>query len=182
MLRGRALASSCMRKASSSRLAAPSALCAPVPVQRLANFAPFTPASVVQGRAQHRWVASRAAAVEVASAPPRGEVFTQDPSNNVTEYIYEKMGKNLHLRPAHPLGIIKQLWTEGGKSVPVLSSPASPTDSVQGPLRPQWSTQQGQSLRLLWCTALSAPCRLSTTTLTPSTLESSRSSMTCTPS
>jgi phenylalanyl-tRNA synthetase alpha chain len=42
-----------------------------------------------------------------APRPPRDQVLTGDPANNVTEYIYEKMGANLHMRPDHPLGIIK---------------------------------------------------------------------------
>jgi phenylalanyl-tRNA synthetase alpha chain len=42
-----------------------------------------------------------------APRPPRDQVLTNDPANNVTEYIYDKMGANLHMRPDHPLGIIK---------------------------------------------------------------------------
>ena len=42
-----------------------------------------------------------------APRPPRDQVLTSDPANNVTDYIYEKMGANLHMRPDHPLGIIK---------------------------------------------------------------------------
>jgi phenylalanyl-tRNA synthetase alpha chain len=51
----------------------------------------------------------RAASVEVAapSAPPRDQIITEDPNNNVTDYIYGKMGINLHHRPDHPIGIIK---------------------------------------------------------------------------
>lgn len=41
-------------------------------------------------------------------APPKEQVLTQDPANNVTEYIYSKMGINLHHQPSHPIGIIKQ--------------------------------------------------------------------------
>lgn len=36
-------------------------------------------------------------------------MLTQDPNNNVTEYIYSKMGINLHHQPDHPIGIIKQV-------------------------------------------------------------------------
>jgi phenylalanyl-tRNA synthetase alpha chain len=36
-------------------------------------------------------------------------VLTQEPGNNVTEYIYSKMGINLHHQPNHPIGIIKQV-------------------------------------------------------------------------
>ncbi|KAL6776743.1 TSF2 [Auxenochlorella protothecoides x Auxenochlorella symbiontica] len=39
--------------------------------------------------------------------PPRSEILTDHPSNNVPESIYEKLGVNLHQRPSHPLGIIK---------------------------------------------------------------------------
>ncbi len=56
-----------------------------------------------------------AAAVEAARtasgpppAPPRSAVITDDPANNVTDYIYSKMGINLHHQPDHPIGIIKQ--------------------------------------------------------------------------
>jgi phenylalanyl-tRNA synthetase alpha chain len=41
-------------------------------------------------------------------APPIAEVITGEPSNNVTENIYNKIGVNLHKRPAHPLNIIRQ--------------------------------------------------------------------------
>uniref|UniRef100_A0A7S0N3C7 phenylalanine--tRNA ligase n=1 Tax=Pyramimonas obovata TaxID=1411642 RepID=A0A7S0N3C7_9CHLO len=41
----------------------------------------------------------------------REEVFTSDPYNNVSESIFEKIGKNHHQNPDHPLGIIKQaIW------------------------------------------------------------------------
>lgn len=42
-------------------------------------------------------------------APPKDQVLTQDAANNVTEYIYSKMGVNLHHQPDHPIGIIKQV-------------------------------------------------------------------------
>lgn len=51
-------------------------------------------------------------AVEVRQgppAPPKDQVLTQDAGNNVTEYIYSKMGINLHHQPNHPIGIIKQV-------------------------------------------------------------------------
>jgi phenylalanyl-tRNA synthetase alpha chain len=51
------------------------------------------------------------AAVDVRSgpaAPAKDQVLTSDPANNVTEYIYSKMGINLHHQPSHPIGIIKQ--------------------------------------------------------------------------
>lgn len=40
--------------------------------------------------------------------PKREEVITGDPANNVSDYIYEKMGMDLHRQPDHPIGIIKQ--------------------------------------------------------------------------
>lgn len=40
--------------------------------------------------------------------PKREEVITSDPNNNVTDYIYEKMGADLHKQADHPIGIIKQ--------------------------------------------------------------------------
>lgn len=46
-------------------------------------------------------------------APPKDQVLTQDPANNVTEYIYSKMGVNLHHQPSHPIGIIKQVRSLG---------------------------------------------------------------------
>jgi hypothetical protein len=51
-----------------------------------------------------------AAAVEAASkgAPARSAVITGDPANNVSDYIYSKMGVNLHQQTGHPIGIIKQ--------------------------------------------------------------------------
>mmetsp|Transcript_13109 Transcript_13109/g.43185 ORF Transcript_13109/g.43185 Transcript_13109/m.43185 type:complete len:440 (-) Transcript_13109:548-1867(-) len=42
-----------------------------------------------------------------ASAPPKEEVITSDPNNNISEHIYNKLGVNLHLNPDHPLGILK---------------------------------------------------------------------------
>lgn len=49
------------------------------------------------------------AAVDVkqSTAPPRDEVLTNDPANNVSDYIYSKLGINLHQQRDHPLGIIK---------------------------------------------------------------------------
>lgn len=41
----------------------------------------------------------------------REEVFSGDPYNNVSENIFSKMGKNLHHKEDHPLGIIKNvIW------------------------------------------------------------------------
>jgi len=52
------------------------------------------------------------AATDMASprqAPPREQVFTSDPANNVSDYVYEKMGMSLHQREHHPIAIIKQV-------------------------------------------------------------------------
>lgn len=35
------------------------------------------------------------------------EVITDHPENNIPESIYEKIGRNLHHQPDHPIGIIK---------------------------------------------------------------------------
>eukprot|EP00798_Chlamydomonas_sp_ICE-L_P018591 gene18591-25103_t len=48
-----------------------------------------------------------AAAQETRATVPRSEVITSDPACNVSDYIYEKMSKNLHQNVDHPLGIIK---------------------------------------------------------------------------
>mmetsp|Transcript_2603 Transcript_2603/g.9447 ORF Transcript_2603/g.9447 Transcript_2603/m.9447 type:complete len:421 (-) Transcript_2603:741-2003(-) len=37
----------------------------------------------------------------------RDEVLIDDVHNNVTEYIFEKIGVDLHRRPEHPIGILK---------------------------------------------------------------------------
>jgi phenylalanyl-tRNA synthetase alpha chain len=39
-------------------------------------------------------------------------VFTTDPKNNVTEYIFERLDKGLHRSPDHPLGILKSVIEE----------------------------------------------------------------------
>jgi len=36
-----------------------------------------------------------------------GDVLSSHPSNNVPQHIAEKLGRNLHLQPEHPLGIIR---------------------------------------------------------------------------
>jgi len=43
---------------------------------------------------------------------PYADIFTDDPKNNVSEYIYEKLDKNLHLQTNHPLGILKTVIEE----------------------------------------------------------------------
>jgi len=40
------------------------------------------------------------------------EILTDDPKNNVSEYIYDKLDKNLHLLSDHPLGILKTVIQE----------------------------------------------------------------------
>jgi len=40
--------------------------------------------------------------------PKRKDVITSDPANNIGDYIYDKLGANLHLQKNHPIGIIKQ--------------------------------------------------------------------------
>lgn len=37
------------------------------------------------------------------------DVFTDDPKNNITEYIFERLDKGLHRIPDHPLGILKNV-------------------------------------------------------------------------
>ncbi len=77
----------------------------PVPLARFATR-PF------QSSGTSKRAASLATAGAVAeSARPvlkREDIITSDPANNVTDYIYEKMGVNLHHKPDHPIGIIKQ--------------------------------------------------------------------------
>lgn len=42
-------------------------------------------------------------------APPkRDEVITDDQANNVSDYIFDKIGVNLHHQVDHPIGIIKE--------------------------------------------------------------------------
>jgi len=43
------------------------------------------------------------------SAIRREDVITGDPHNNVSDYIYQRLGINLHQRPDHPLGILKNV-------------------------------------------------------------------------
>jgi len=43
------------------------------------------------------------------SAMKREDVITGDPHNNVSDYIYQRLGINLHQRPDHPLGILKNV-------------------------------------------------------------------------
>ncbi|KAJ9517752.1 hypothetical protein QJQ45_004046 [Haematococcus lacustris] len=48
------------------------------------------------------------AVATLGKAPAREEIITSEPGNNVTDYIYQKMGINLHQQKDHPIGIIKQ--------------------------------------------------------------------------
>jgi phenylalanyl-tRNA synthetase alpha chain len=68
------------------------------------------PAPCAHGNvSQRRALQLQATAAPTARAPVRrDEVITTHPNNNVSDYIYEKMGINLHLKPSHPIGIIKQ--------------------------------------------------------------------------
>ena len=42
-----------------------------------------------------------------ASLCGTSDVVRDDPTNNVSDVIFEKIGRGLHLRPEHPLGIIR---------------------------------------------------------------------------
>lgn len=65
--------------------------------------------------------ALRSVATSTVKPPSRGEVITQDPDNNVSDYIYEKIGVNLHLKPDHPIGIIKDaIYSYFDKATPGL--------------------------------------------------------------
>ena len=76
--------------------------------------AAFKPAGLRGGGGPSLCPSVRCAAVAGALAvrsprPARSEIINpSDPTNNVSDYIYDKMGTNLHLQPDHPLGIIKQ--------------------------------------------------------------------------
>lgn len=64
------------------------------------------------------------------------DVLTSHPFNNVTENIFQKLGANLHLRPDHPLCILKEtiynyldgaqpdLWRKFDDLRPVVSAKA----------------------------------------------------------
>lgn len=53
-------------------------------------------------------VVANAVATVAGKAPPREAIINNDKANNVTDYIYEKIGINLHQQKDHPIGIIKQ--------------------------------------------------------------------------
>ncbi len=53
--------------------------------------------------------ATTVAARTIRPPPKREDIIRpSDPANNVTDYIYQKIGVNLHHQPDHPIGIIKQ--------------------------------------------------------------------------
>ena len=59
---------------------------------------------------QHHTVACRSLATSrAASTISRSDIILDNnPKNNVTDTIFSKLGTNLHQRPEHPLGIIKE--------------------------------------------------------------------------
>jgi len=61
-----------------------------------------------ENKRMRRKVLASAASVAPGKAPPREQVFTSDPANNVSDYVYEKMGMVLHQQKDHPIAIIKQ--------------------------------------------------------------------------
>lgn len=60
-------------------------------------------------RSSRRGVRGSAVAEKAGVAPARETVFTDDPANNVSDYVYEKMGMELHNQGNHPICIIKQV-------------------------------------------------------------------------
>lgn len=89
------------------------------PIRRINSFVPFRSTQQHQQPQQQAisavsvsrpGVVCNAAAVELRTGrPKREDIITQDANNNVSDYIYEKMGANLHQRADHPIGIIKQV-------------------------------------------------------------------------
>ncbi|MEW5314240.1 MAG: hypothetical protein WDW38_005751 [Sanguina aurantia] len=73
--------------------------------------APFSSSSCIQSansRASTLTAHASATDVEVRTGrPKREDIMTSHPYNNVSDYIYEKIGTNLHRQPQHPIGIIK---------------------------------------------------------------------------
>jgi len=113
--------------------------------QRLASGssgAPATPAAAAAASA----AAPAATAAAPAPKPPRDQVLTQDPSNNVTEYIYDKMGANLHMRPDHPLGIVKAAiygyFDDGGAAAACAAAPHGGSASPSAP--PPYAKHDGR--------------------------------------
>eukprot|EP00195_Chlamydomonas_chlamydogama_P006564 CAMPEP_0202903190 /NCGR_PEP_ID=MMETSP1392-20130828/22407_1 /ASSEMBLY_ACC=CAM_ASM_000868 /TAXON_ID=225041 /ORGANISM="Chlamydomonas chlamydogama, Strain SAG 11-48b" /LENGTH=425 /DNA_ID=CAMNT_0049590225 /DNA_START=134 /DNA_END=1411 /DNA_ORIENTATION=+ len=94
-----------------SRISSPAGLIQPVCSPRLARlhqcFQPAVPARVSRARCMAP-LATAAVAVKGHAAPKREDVITADPNNNVSDYIYEKMGVKLHQQKDHPISIIRQ--------------------------------------------------------------------------
>ncbi|GBF98917.1 hypothetical protein Rsub_11709 [Raphidocelis subcapitata] len=117
LLGSRRAVSAALRRAGSASPAPAAATAAPA-LRRLTAAAATPPAAAPAVAARRlapprRFSAAAApraagAAVAAPPAPPRSEVLTSDPANNVSEYIYSKMGTNLHLQPDHPICVIKQ--------------------------------------------------------------------------
>ncbi len=71
-----------------------------------------------QAATPRRGRTAQAVAAPAAPARPRREdVITSDPANNVSDHIYEKLGANLHLRPDHPIFLIKKVCANSGAQV-----------------------------------------------------------------
>lgn len=79
----------------------------PFAAQRFINRAAASSAS--SSSAAQRRVRTVAAAAAVTENPVTKEFVVRhnEPTNNVTDNIFEKLNVNLHQRPEHPLGIIK---------------------------------------------------------------------------
>eukprot|EP00879_Flechtneria_rotunda_P002275 GHRR01002466.1.p1 GENE.GHRR01002466.1~~GHRR01002466.1.p1 ORF type:complete len:460 (+),score=170.06 GHRR01002466.1:209-1588(+) len=94
-----------VRASSSCFSSAQKALCS---LQTLASSSSKRSSSSCSRRRLVRPMATAAVQVTGPAAPAREQVLTQDLANNITDYIYSKMGVNLHHQPNHPIGIIKQ--------------------------------------------------------------------------
>ncbi|MEW5306866.1 MAG: hypothetical protein WDW36_009303 [Sanguina aurantia] len=73
--------------------------------------APFSSSScILSAISRASTLTARASATDVevrTGRPKREDIMTSHPYNNVSDYIYEKIGTNLHRQPQHPIGIIK---------------------------------------------------------------------------
>ncbi|KAF5831153.1 hypothetical protein DUNSADRAFT_13510 [Dunaliella salina] len=67
-----------------------------------------------ENKRMRRRVLASASSVAPSKAPPREQVFTSDPANNVSDHVYDKMGMVLHQQKDHPIAIIKQDWKDSG--------------------------------------------------------------------
>jgi len=101
-------ASGAMRALNATRHAPAPVSLAPAAAARILSFTPaFSSArGPLSTRGLPKFVAR--AVAEKSVAPPREKIFTADPANNISDYIYEKMGMNLHQQRDHPIGVIKQ--------------------------------------------------------------------------